>query len=173
MLGIAVTKACGGKSASVIVDNHRTEHNLVASVPVNVGYSEVMIALTIPGTSSLVAFPAPALGQSAAAHIQRHHLVAGVNTAGNKDARGAAVQVRRTEEMLRRAVAVAVAPCRGQVGLAGFQSLQRIFYLVDYLTGLAVQIEQILIALMHEPLAFVRASQIVLRGIADGDYLSR
>ena len=48
VLRIAVAKAAGGKALAVVVDDHGTKHNLVASVPVNVGYAIVVVSLAVP-----------------------------------------------------------------------------------------------------------------------------
>ena len=48
MLGIAVTQSGGCQSIACIVDGHRTEHNLIASVHIDIGYGEVMESITKP-----------------------------------------------------------------------------------------------------------------------------
>ena len=64
VLCVAVTQSGGAESLAVIIDNHRTEHNLVASVPVNIGNLIVMESVAKPGVvPSAVAVPAPALGE--------------------------------------------------------------------------------------------------------------
>ena len=50
VLGIAVTESRGGESVSVVVDDHGTEANLIATVPVHIGHGIVMVAVAIPGT---------------------------------------------------------------------------------------------------------------------------
>ena len=101
-------------------------------------------------------------------HVEGHHLMTGIDAAGQEDARMTAVQTGRPEEVLRRAVAVAVAPGSVQTGLACLQPLQRI---VHHLIGLArrtVHIDQELLTLVHEPLTRAGGSQIVLRRVTDG-----
>ena len=78
MLGIAVTKASSGKAIAGIVDHHRPEHNLIASVAVYVSNGKIVEAVTEPRRLGVVAVPAPALCQfvSLLVHIQGAEFVA-------------------------------------------------------------------------------------------------
>ena len=142
---VAVSQAGGGQAAAVVVDHHRAEHDLVAAVEVDVGNRVVVVALAVPRAAGRVAVPGPALGERVGGwvHVVGNHLVAGVDAAGQEDAGLAAVEIWRAEEVLRRAVAVAVAPCGAEVGLASLESGQRIGQFLIDLAGQAVEIEQI------------------------------
>ena len=50
VLGIAMSESCGRKSFSIVIDYHRAEAYLVASVPVDVCNGIVVIAIAIPRT---------------------------------------------------------------------------------------------------------------------------
>ena len=128
-----------------------------------------MVPLSVPRAARRVTIPAPAFGQfvGRGIHVQRHHLVAGIDAASQEDAGLATVKTGRTEEVLRRAVAVAVAPCCVQVGLAVLQSLQGVFHHLIGFTCLTVHIYQVFVALVHEPLSGAGGSQIVLCLVAD------
>ena len=161
----------GGETAAAVVDDHRAEDNLVAAVPVYVGHLVVVVALTVPGTAGTVAVPAPAFGQfmGGGVYVVGHHLVAGVDAAGQEDAGLAAVEIGGAEEVFRGAVAVAVAPGGVEVGLAGLQTAQRILHHLIGLAGEAVEVDEVLIALEDEPLAAAPGGvAVVLGGVADG-----
>ena len=99
-------------------------------------------------------------------YIQCHKLVAGINAASQEDAGLTAVQIGRTEEMLCRTVAIAVAPSFLEICFTVFQSLQWVFHHLIGLSRLAVHVYQKLIALVDEPLAAAGGCQIILRCIA-------
>ena len=62
---------------------------------------------------------------------------------------------------------VAVAPSLVKVGLSYFKTLQRIFHLLIYRSGMSVEIEQILRAIVYEPLARIAVrSTVVLSFVA-------
>ena len=87
VLGIAMPEACGGKALAIVVDDHRTEHYLVASVHVDIGNAVVVVALCLPWTIG-IAGPAPALGQRMGArlYVISNHLVARVDASRKEDA---------------------------------------------------------------------------------------
>ena len=120
MLGIAVSQSGGGQSLAVVVDGHRTEHNLIPSVPVDVGHDIVVVTLSVPAAWRIVV-PGPAGRElvGGGIHVVGNHLVAGIDTTGEEDAGLLAVQIRGTEEILRRAVAVAIAPGFLEIALVG------------------------------------------------------
>ena len=160
VLGVAVAESCRTEPLAVVVDHHRTEHDLVASVPVHIGYLEVVVALSEVGRRTAVLIPAPPLGQLVGQriHVQGTELVAGVAATAQKDAGMASVQEWCTEVVLRRAVAsVGLAPDGGVVALAVLKAWQRIGHRRIVLAGtvpvvglarLAVQVEQVLCPLM-------------------------
>ena len=155
---------------AVVVDDHRAETYLVASVPVHVGDAIVVVALPVPGRAGRITVPAPALLQLVGRriHVEGNHLVAGIDAACQEDARIATVQVGCAEEVLRRAVAIAVTPGSLQAGLSILQSLQGILYRLIGHARLTVDIHQILGTLVHEPVGTAASStSVVLRGVAD------
>ena len=125
MLGVAVAQSGGGKALAIIVDDHRAEANLVATIPVNVGNGVVVIALTIIGRRRVITVPRPAGGQLVGLriHVEGNHLVAGVDATCQEDTGLASIKIGGTEEVLRRTVAIAIAPSSGEVGLVTLQSL--------------------------------------------------
>ena len=170
VLGITMSKPGSRQSLAIIVDDHRTETNLVASVPVDIGHGIVMVSVAIPLAARRVAVPAPARGEfmSGGIYVQGYHLVAGVDASGQEDAGLAAIEIGSAEEMLGRAVAVAVAPCGVQVGLSGFESLQRIIHRHVGHAGLTIHIHQVFSTLVHEPVGPTASSAtIVLRFVAN------
>ena len=62
VLGIAVAKAGGGKPLSVVVDDHGTKANLIASVHIHIGNAIVVVALSFPRTP-VVVVPFPSYHQ--------------------------------------------------------------------------------------------------------------
>ena len=112
MLCVAVSETGGAESLTIVVDDHRAEADLVASVPVDISNGIVVVALSIPGTSRRVAGPAPARGEVVRCriHIEGYHLVAGVDTTCEEDTGLMTVEIRGAKEVLRTAVTIAVAP---------------------------------------------------------------
>ena len=169
VLGIAVTQTCRGEAVTIVVDHHRTETDLIAPVPVHVGDGIVVIALSVPGAGCVVV-PSPALCQLVGVriHVEGNHLMTGIDAPGQEDARLAAVETRGSEEMLRRAVAVAVAPGCSQVGLTVLQTLQRVVYHLIGHARLTVHIHQVFGSLVHEPVGTAAGGRtVVFRHIAD------
>lgn len=123
MLCVTVAVACCGKAFAVVVNDHRTVDDFITSVPIYVGNTEVVVSFSEPWAARFVVEPPPTLHQFVGfrIHIVGNHLVARVDAACQKDARMAAVQVRRTEKELVGAVAVTVAPCGVQVRFAILQ----------------------------------------------------
>ena len=119
VLGIAMPEACGGEALTIVIDDHRAEHYLVASVHVDIGNAVVVVTLRFPWTIG-IAGPAPALGQrmGARVYIISNHLVACVDASRKEYAGLVPVQVGGTDEVLRTTMSVAVAPSAVQVGLA-------------------------------------------------------
>ena len=186
MLGVAMSEAGSTESLAVVVDDHRAEADLVASVPVDISNRIVVVSLPVPGTARRVAVPAPACGELVCRriHVEGNHLVAGVDTAGEEDAGLVTVEIRSAEEVLRAAVAVAVAPGLLQVGLAVLESFQRIVHIIRMrggayligLTGLSVEVEQILGTGVHKELrhgTVLTVSAIVFRLVTDDNGLTR
>ena len=101
MLGIAVPEARRGKPLAIVVNDHRAEDNLVASVPVNICHAVVVVALPFPRAVG-VACPAPALRQFMGGGIDvvGHHLVTGIDASGQEEAGMLSVEVWSAEEML-------------------------------------------------------------------------
>ena len=98
-------------------------------------------------------------------HVERDHLVAGVDASCQEDAGLAAVEIGGAEEELHRAVAVAVAPCGVEVALATLEALQGELLHHVGLARLAVHVDQELVAFAEE---VVDATAIILRGVANG-----
>ena len=63
MLGVAVAVSCSSQTIARIIDDHRAEDNLVATVAVDIGDSIVVETVAKPGRTTLIAVPAPQLGQ--------------------------------------------------------------------------------------------------------------
>ncbi len=171
MLSIAMPQARCRKTFTVVVNHHRTKHNLVASVPVHVGYSEVVIALSLPRTICVVV-PSPAQLQlvSRRIHVVCHHLVARINASCQEDTGLVSIQIRCAKEILRTAVSVAVAPSSVEVVFTTFQSCQRICDALIWLARLAIHIDKILGTIVHEPVrATARISPIIQIGISNGE----
>ena len=104
MLGVAVTKTGCGESAAVVVDNHRAEADLIAAVPVDVGNTEVMIAVTVPGIApTVVVGPLPIERELMGGGIDAEglHVVLRVAAAAEEDERMTAIEERRTEIVFR------------------------------------------------------------------------
>ena len=114
VLCIAMTKACRGEAFTIIINDHRSEYNLIASVEVDIGHTIVMIALSLPRTSRFVE-PSPALRQfvRCRVHIIGNHLVTSINASGQEDTGLATIKARRTKEVLRGTVAAIVLTRRG------------------------------------------------------------
>ena len=126
MLCVAVAVTCCGKSFAIVVYDHRAVDDFIASVPVHVGDAEVVVSFAEPWAARFIVEPPPTLHQFVGfrIHIVGNHLVARVDAACQKDARMAAVQIRRTEKELVGAVAVTVAPCGVQVRFAILQPFE-------------------------------------------------
>ena len=79
-----------------------------------------MVTLSVPAASRVVV-PGPAGRElvGGGIHVVGNHLVAGIDAAGEEDAGLLAVKVGGTEEILRRAVAVAIAPGFLEIALSG------------------------------------------------------
>ena len=170
MLGIAVSETSSGESLTVVVDHHRAKHNLVATVHIDIGYCIVVVALTLPRAVAVVV-PAPALRQlvGSGINVVGNHLVAGVDTACQEDAGLAAIEIRCTEEVLRTAVSIAVAPGAVQVALARLQTLQRIGNALIGLTRETVHIDKVFAIGIYKPVDTASCgTSDILRGIAHG-----
>ena len=116
MLGVAVTKTGCGESTAVVVDNHRAEADFIAAVPVDVGNTEVVIAVSIPRVApAVVVGPLPIERELMGGGIDAEglHVVLRVTAAAEEDERMTAIEERRTEVVLRGAVTIAVAPVVG------------------------------------------------------------
>ena len=126
MLCVTVAVACCGKAFAVVVNDHRTVDDFITSVPIYVGNTEVVVSFSEPWAARFVVEPPPTFHQFVGfrIHIVGNHLVACVDAACQKDARMAAVQIRRTEKELVGAVAVTVAPCGVQVRFAILQPFE-------------------------------------------------
>ena len=126
MLCVTVAVACCGKTFAVVVNDHRTVDDFIMSVPVHVGDAEVVVSFAEPWAARFIVEPPPTFHQFVGfrIHIVGNHLVARVDAACQKDARMAAVQVRRAEKELVGAVAVTVAPCGVQVRFAILQPFE-------------------------------------------------
>ena len=122
VLGIAMTKSCGRQTMSVVIDYHGAETYLITSVPVYVGNSIVMIALSIPCGTCCIVTPAPTFNQFVCGwiYIIGNHLMASVDTACQENAGLTTVQIGCTEEMLCGTVTIAVTPSTRKVGLTVF-----------------------------------------------------
>ena len=102
VLRIAMPQACGGEPLAVVVNHHRAEDYLVAAVPVDIGYAEVVEALAEPFVAGVL-IPAPSLreGVCLGVYIEGTHLVPGVAAAPQEDAGLASVEHGCTEVELR------------------------------------------------------------------------
>lgn len=110
-------------------------------------------------------------------HVERNHLMLGIDTTGQENAGLAAIKIGCAEEMLRSTVTAIILSCRRFpnfhiICLAIFVKPQWIFHLVINLTCLSVQVKKILRILTNKPLTTAGCRQIVLRSIADSDNLS-
>ena len=125
VLCITMTETGSGKTISIIVNHHRSEHDLIATIPIHIGHSIIVKALSVPRRTYTVAIPAPALAQlmGTGIHVECNHLVTGIDTTGKENARLAAIQIGCAEEMLRGAVSITITPGFFQVGLTAFQTL--------------------------------------------------
>ena len=104
MLGVAVTETGCRESAAVIVDDHRAKADLIAAVPVDVGNTEVMIAVTVPGIApAVVVGPLPIERELMGGGIDAEglHVVLRVTAAAEEDERMTAIEERRTEIVFR------------------------------------------------------------------------
>ena len=90
----------------------------------------------------------------------------GIDATCEEEARLAAVETGCTEEVLCRAVAVAVAPGSVQTGLTCLQTLQGIVHHLIRLACLTVHIHQELCPFVNEPLVTVGSAEIVLGLVA-------
>ena len=106
-------------------------------------------------------------------HVVGHHLVASVDASCQEDAWLMSIQIRCTEEILRTAVSVAIAPSSIEVALPAFQSEQWIGDALVRLARLAVHIDQVLGTVVHKPVrAATRVGSVILVGISHGENLA-
>ena len=194
VLGIAMTEPGGRETVARIVENHGAEHYLVATVHIHIGNGEVVEAVAEPGRLRVVAVPAPELSELVGLriHLQCTHLVARVAATAQEDGWRAAIQIGCAEIVLARTVTrVLLAPDGGILsrsliinvsGLALLESGQRIEHrspLVGAvpaqigLARLAVQVEQILLAMMGVFLTGAARAAIVVGHVAHVDGLAR
>ena len=186
MLCVTVSETGGAESLTIVVDDHRAEADLVASVPVDISDTIVMVSLSIPGASRSVAVPTPACGELMCRriHVEGNHLVASIDATCEEDAGLMTVEIGRTEEVLRAAVTIAVAPRFGKIRLAILESFQRVVHIIRMLggaylirlTGLSIEIKEIFSTRMHEELrhgTVLTVSAIVFRFVTDDNGLTR
>ena len=148
VLCIAMSETCRRESLAVVVDDHRAEAYLVASVPVHVGDTEVMVAVAIPGIAPpVIVLPLPVERQLMSGRVNAEglHVVLGVASASQEDVGLASVQEGSAEVVLRRAVSIAVAPV---VGIAARQRIGHPQLSVGadgvWFAGGSLQVEQVL-----------------------------
>ena len=171
MLGVAMSETRSGKSFSVVVDDHRTKHDFVASVPIHIGNAVVVVALTFPRAIGIVV-PTPTFHQlvGSRVHIVGNHLVAGVDATCEEDAWLAPIEVWRSEEILAGTMSVAVAPSSVEVVFATFQSQQWIGDTLIWLSCFAIHIDQVLSTVVHEPVGAATCSGTVVEtGTTNGE----
>ena len=170
MLSVAVSQTSRGKSLAVIIDSHRTKHNLIPSIHIHIGNGKIMIAITKPRVRpSRIVVPIPKLRQlvSGRINVEGCHLMLRVATASQENAWFMPIQIRSTEIVLHRAVSTVVLSIRcttpnlhvslfisrstiSSCKFIAFESLQRISHpLLAALTNriefarLAVHVEQV------------------------------
>ena len=168
MLSVTMTEACGRQSLTIVVDNHRTEYYLIATVHINVGNSIVVISLSLPRTIGIVK-PAPTLlqGVCSRVYIKGYHLMTGIDTTCKEDAWLLAIKIWSTEEMLSTAVTIAIAPSFLKICFSIFESLQRIFFTFVWLTCYTVHIYKVFCTCTHKPLSALGAATIILRSVTN------
>ena len=83
MLCVAVAVTCCGKSFAIVVYDHRAVDDFIASVPVHVGDTEVVVSFAEPWAARFIVEPPPTLHQFVGfrIHIVGNHLVARVDAA--------------------------------------------------------------------------------------------
>ena len=164
VVGIAMTESCGRKAESIVIDDHRTEDDLIASVPIDVGNGVVMIALSVPRTGR-VAIPAPTLHELVGSRIdiEGNELMTRVDTTTQEDAGLLAIEIGCAEEVLRTAVAITIAPSildevvvsrtaeKMTRVLALLETRQRIVDALIGLSSLSIDIKQELGTAVHKP----------------------
>ena len=91
----------------------------------------------------------------------------GIDATCQEDARFATIQIRCTEKMLGRTMAIAVSPSLFQIRFTRFQTLQGIIHHLIWLTCLTIQIYKKLRTLMNKPLTFGYGTKIILRFVAN------
>ena len=127
VLCVAVSESCGAETLAVVVDNHASEDNLIASVPVHVGNLEVVESIAEVGVvPSAVVVPAPALREFVGdgVDVECTHLMTRVAPAPEKDAGVASVEERCSEVVLGGAVAgVVLSPGLLVLGASGSQEV--------------------------------------------------
>ena len=168
VLGIAVAKAGGGKALSIVVDDHGTKAYLITSIHIHIGNAIVVIALSFPRTPVVVVpFPSHLEFVRGGIHIVSNHLVTGVDTACEEDARLASVEVGSAEEVLGAAVSVAVAPGCVEVGFSGLKTGERVGDALIGFASLSVHIDEVFSTIVHEPVGSTTCgTTVVFRGIA-------
>ena len=128
-----------------------------------------MVSLSAPRAAWIV--PAPTLCQlvSHRVNVECSHLVDSVGSATEENAWAASVKIRRSEEVLCRAVAVAVAPYCVQVILSALETWQRVRHVNVCLGCLTVEVEQEFVAcvsICHVGVALQSVTAVV-RHVAD------
>ena len=167
MLSISMTETCCRQSLTIIVDNHRAKHYLIAAVHINVGNSIVVISLSLPWTIGIVK-PAPTLLQCVCCwvYIISYHLMTSVDTTSQEDAWFLTIKIWSTKEMLCTTVTIAIAPSALKICFSIFESLQRIFFTLVWLTCNTVHIYKVFSTCTHKPLSALGAATIILRSVA-------
>ena len=119
---ITMTETGGRKALTIVINHHGTPDDLVTTIPIDIGDGIVVIALSIPRRTSLIISPLPTHVESMGRWIDiiSDKLMAGIDTTTEEDARMLAIEIRRTIEVLARAVTITVTPSRFQIGLACF-----------------------------------------------------
>ena len=181
VMGITMTKTGSGKAKAIVIDDHRTEDDLIASVPIDIGNGVVMIALPVPRTGR-VAIPAPTLHELVGSRIdiEGNELMTRVDTTTQEDAGLLAIEIGRAEEVLRTAVAITIAPSildevvvsrtaeKMTRVLALLETRQRIVDALIGLSSLSIDIEQELGTAVHKPVGTATCScSIVERSVTD------
>ena len=163
-----MTEACSRQSLTIIVDNHRTEYYLIATVQVNVGNSIVVISLSLPRAIGIIK-PAPTLLQCVCCwvYIKCYHLMTCVDTTCKEDAWLLAVKIWSTEEMLCTAVTITIAPSFLKVCFSILESLQRILFTLVWFTCYTIHIYKVFSTCTHKPLSALGAATIILRSITN------
>ena len=162
-----MSEACGRQSLTIVVDNHRAEYYLIATVHINICNSIVVISLSLPRTIGIIK-PAPTLLQCMCCwvYIKGYHLMTGIDTASKEDAWLLAIKIWSTEEMLSTAVTITIAPSFLKICFSIFESLQRIFFTFVWLTCNTVHIYKVFSTITHKPLSALGAATIILRSVA-------